>query len=153
MSHPTALLKRFWSKVDKKTTDGCWNWTGALKKGYGRFRMGGISEPQIPAHRAAYILKHGEISQELLVRHKCDNRRCVRPSHLALGTAKQNTGDAIARGRLAKGEKIPWSKLTEANVLEIRNSSETQKSLAARFGVCRTNISLVKRRKNWRHVS
>lgn len=86
--------KRFWSKVHI-TEDGCWEWTGCLfKKGYGCFGKNSY------AHRVAWILIHGsEIPAGKQICHSCDNRKCVRVSHLFLGSAKDNTQDMIAKGR------------------------------------------------------
>jgi len=95
---------RLWSRVEKLPGDGCWLWRGGINTaGYGfltlRDYQGGSRG--FRAHRLAYTLTTGEpIPEGLYLCHKCDNRRCVRPDHMFLGTARDNTWDAIAKGRL-----------------------------------------------------
>lgn len=96
----TSLLstgERFWRKVDK--TDGeCWNWTASTRNGYGTASFQGRHEY---AHRVAYRLTHGAIPDALVIRHRCDNRLCVRPDHLEVGTKADNSRDMVERGRSA----------------------------------------------------
>ena len=99
----------FWKRVRK--TDGCWEWRGT-KKGagsYGRYKHDGKMHR---AHRFAYVLTHGPIPDGLLVLHSCDNRGCVNPQHLRLGTAKDNVRDAVLRERMAN-TKLSWQKVRE----------------------------------------
>lgn len=95
-------VDRFWEKVEK--TEGCWNWTGAVYGGgYGNLNAG-PDGGYVRAHRFSYELHHGPIPHGQLVMHACDNRRCVNPAHLSLGTHRDNTRDAMAKGRLRVGE-------------------------------------------------
>lgn len=78
-------------------TDGCWEWTGArLPTGYGHVRWQG---KDALTHRLIWALCFGEIPGRLWVLHKCDNPPCCNPDHLFLGTPKNNTHDAISKGR------------------------------------------------------
>lgn len=99
--------KQFWARVRKGP--GCWTWLPHPTRKTPR-REGPISyaafcvpgQPNRPAHRVAYALTHGECPAKLLVRHRCDNKECVRPDHLELGTHWDNTQDAVRRGFLLK---------------------------------------------------
>lgn len=83
----------------------CWEWTGATYgNGYGQTRA--AWSPDDYAHRTAYILFRGDIPEGRLIRHKCDNRNCVNPDHLEIGTKKENNHDALARNPKACGRKL-----------------------------------------------
>ena len=86
----------FWSKVDMPSLLGCWNWTGYKIRGYGHTRWNGRYQY---AHRVSYQIAYGDIPEGLLVLHKCDNRSCVNPTHLYVGTHSDNMRDMIERGR------------------------------------------------------
>ena len=94
--------KRFWGKVNQ-AEEGCWLWQGTLlKQGYGCFKIAG---KMYKAHRVAYLYTEGAIPTGLILCHSCDNRRCVRPDHLFLGTCKDNMQDAVRKGRMATGDR------------------------------------------------
>lgn len=141
-------VERFWSKVDK--TGECWLWTGGTDKGdYGTFALpGGVS---VRCHRFSWELERGPIPTGLLVCHTCDTPRCVNPTHLFLGTPKDNTADMMTKGRSRFGRR-----LTEDNVREIRRlvaTGATRREVAERFGVSASAVGAIVARYRWSHVS
>lgn len=159
---------RFWSKVDKRGPDECWEWRGTKLKGYGRLRS---RVGQMWAHRVAWVIANGEIPNGLCVCHACDHRPCTNPAHLWLGTQRENRDDCTRKDRNARGkehgthtrpEKVcrgahnGAAKLTENDVREIRRLHAQggifQKSLAAQFGITRTNVGRIVLGKIWRHI-
>ena len=88
---PRPAEVRFWKKVNK--TEGCWLWTAAWMRGYGKFWSG---ERLVPAHRWAYEAEVGPIPEGLQLDHLCRNKRCVRPDHLEVVTGAENTRRALA---------------------------------------------------------
>lgn len=147
-----TVLERFMEKVHK--TDSCWIWVGGKNaKGYGSF---GGDEGVKSAHRYSWLLHKGAIPSGLHVLHTCDNPPCVNPSHLWLGTNKDNTNDKVKKGRHAHGSRSAFAKLTEELVVEIRKRYATEKisqrELADIYGVDHVNIGAAIRRASWKHV-
>lgn len=160
MTHKRSSEKhvkdRFWSKVE--FSDGCWVWKGSAREtGYGQFNNEGKI---VKAHRLAYEWIVGPIADGLYVCHHCDNRLCVRPDHLFLGTAKENMQDCVRKGRLvhvsAKGEDGGSAKLTWEQVREIRNTYASggisQPALAREYGVVQGTISNILLHKTWKEA-
>lgn len=148
-SRRVPIAYRLWSKVRKD--DGCWEWTGACGKtsGYGIISYQG---KQTQPHRVAWELTHGPIPDGIYVCHRCDNRLCVRPDHLFLGTPKENTADMIAKGRVARGERMPQTRLTPDDVRAIRESNENYKVIAARYGIGDMYVYEIRARRVWKHI-
>ena len=94
------VIARFFAKMQFDPNGGeCWLWKGAMNgKGYGTMKCSGCA---IPAHRIAYYLFKGERPPGKIICHTCDIRSCVNPKHLIAQTYKENTADAIRRGRMA----------------------------------------------------
>ena len=156
MPRPWAPAEqRFWENVDKTAT--CWNWKASYRSnGYGQF-MG------LAAHRYSWILHFGPVPGNMWVLHKCDNRQCVNPEHLFLGTAKDNFKDMRLKNRwihgTSKGEKNGLAKLNWESVNAIRrdyvkgNREFSYKALAKKYGVHKTNIMHVIKNRTWISVN
>lgn len=95
----TTFFDRFWSKVNKSGMDDCWEWTGALSKGYGIMGDGISFCGERRAHRVSWTLLNGSIPRGMMVLHTCDNPRCVNPWHMKLGTHDENMRDMVSKGR------------------------------------------------------
>lgn len=157
-----GFFDRHYDRIEVGAPTGCWLWNGeASRKGYGKVMARGKKRL---THREAYEATHGEGSAEgLVVRHRCDTPACVNPSHLEIGTIADNNRDMIERGRhryvAHKGEANGSAKLTEADVQAIRatyvpySDAHNQYVLAAAFGVDRSTIGQIIRRKIWVHAS
>ena len=144
----TKTEKRFWSKVDKGSE--CWVWTGALTNTkYGRMHLKGKSHL---AHRISYEMEYGAIPNRVHVCHTCDTPACVRPSHLFIGSQKENMADCKAKGRVNKGSSRPLAKLTELQIKDIRKDTRVQKEISKDYNIAQSQISRIKCRQAWKHV-
>lgn len=153
-----TLPKRFWSYVQK--TSKCWLWKGTrFNTGYGSIYTGSYTCSL--AHRVSWMLHRGEISDGMQINHRCDNRACVRPAHLYVGTQQENVDDAIARNRfvlpaIRRGEENNKAKLTAGQVRQIRKAhvdrTMTRAELAIRFNVTPHCIKAIVERRTWRHL-
>jgi len=126
------------------SASGCVEWTGSTdgKLGYGKLRWAGRMQY---AHRLAWVAANGPVPDALVVRHRCDNPRCVHVAHLELGTHKDNVGDQFARGRARRlqGELHPLARVTDAEAADIRlcvARGETQASVARRYRISGTSV-------------
>ncbi len=110
----------------------------------------------VKASRAVMLMKNPDLPDTVVVCHKCDNPACVRPSHLFLGTANDNVQDKVAKGRQAKGVSCAKAKLSEAKVLAIRSKKRLEgvsnATLAEMYGVTKTTIFCILKRRTWRHI-
>ncbi len=151
VSDEDLLKARIFNKCRMSDT-GCWIWTGPDNgKGYGVFYIGTKNRH---AHRISYEVFKGPIPEGLHILHACDNPACVNPAHLRTGTQKDNAIDRESRGRRdVRGERIGTSKLTEADVIEIRKSKLGQKALAEKYGVAPSHIWVIRAKKAWTHVT
>jgi len=160
------IMVRFFEKVNKTTH--CWIWTGLTnKKGYGRF---GVSRDRgmVLSHRFAWELLQGSIPDGMCVLHKCDNPPCVCPEHLFLGTRIDNNKDMEKKGRAnyiawkfmkpehrARGERIAKT-MTEESVRCLRREyaggGTSFVKLGKKFGIGKTTVENIVRRKKWAHV-
>lgn len=143
--------------IDRRMMDtllsDCVEWAGAKSKdGYGQKRMNGKVQY---VHRLAFEERHGR-KPVGVVRHACDNRLCYNADHLIEGTRADNSRDMVDRGRSLKGERQPNSRLTEAQVLAIKeacaNRTDTYRKIGEMFGVSDTTVRQIRDGKRWTHV-
>jgi hypothetical protein len=100
-----------------------------------------------------YTQKNGAIPKGMVIRHKCDNRKCINPDHFEIGTQRQNMQDMVERGRSLTGEKHPLVKLTEAQVIEIwERALKGECHLAKEYGVSYSTISKIRKGERWKHI-
>lgn len=147
-SRRIASDKIFLSNIDN--SKDCWIWKGVKNKGgYGR-----IGTKEL-ATRRSYKYFIGEIPKGKQVCHTCDNRICVNPNHLFLGSIGDNMRDRTSKGRQAKGSKIGNSILTEDMVYEIRKTrleGKSYKELMEKFNLSFYMIRCVCKNRQWNHV-
>lgn len=125
----------------------CLVWTGATDPGgYGHF---GLNRKTVLAHRISYTIFNGPIPEGMCVCHTCDNRRCIEPKHLFVGTKKDNAQDAVSKGRLKKNDvKLNWAKVDEIRQ-RYSEGGCTHRSLATEFGVCNATIWDIINHNHW----
>jgi hypothetical protein len=147
-SRKITSKKIFESNYEK--TDGCWNWKGVIGiRGYGRIGTTGL------AHRRSYEYTYGAIPKGMQVCHKCDNRKCVNPAHLFLGTNGDNLKDMTEKGRRARGSKMANSVLSDEIVLGIRRkrlSGCEYQVLADEYKISWYLVRCVCKNRQWKHV-
>ena len=160
-------IELFRARIIKTKT--CWFWSGLTRnRGYGATPYNGWTQA---AHRVSWQIHRGPIPKGICVLHKCDNPPCVRPSHLWLGSVKDNNVDAKLKGRTARGDKNGThlhperlqygeshhgSVLTEQKVKEIRQKAKLgviYDKLSEEYNIARSTISQVVRRQTWKNVT
>jgi hypothetical protein len=135
-------------KVDSIT--GCWLWTGKKEKdGYGVLIFDGI---RYSVHRESFKLWIGGLLKGKLVCHRCDTPSCFNPSHLFSGDDQDNKNDAVKKRRHAFGERINGCKLTEAQVLLIRNDRRKGPFVALDYSVSCSTVSMIRTGKRWGYL-
>lgn len=153
----TNIKDRFETKFIICNT-GCWEWTACkAPNGYGKISIKGKSWY---AHRLSWsIYKSEQLIPEIFVCHKCDNRGCVNPEHLFLGTALDNSRDMIQKNRMnirpifsCSSEKHYRSKLTNEQAVFIRTSTLKTSELAKRFNVHMTTVQRIRSGSTFRDI-
>ena len=142
----------FWRQVDRSAgSDGCWPWRGARHRqrgSYGAVRWDG---EVVAAHRVAFMLTKRPLAVGEHVRHTCDNPPCCNPAHLLAGSQEDNWADARERSRLGRRE-VRFNDAEIVAIREARARGELTRTLAERYGVSRSLISLIVNRKAYRRV-
>jgi len=145
------------------TMNDCIEWGGLTNdRGYGLVRIDGR---RVRVHRLAWERVYGPIPDGMSILHRCDNPPCHNVDHLFLGTQAENVIDMDSKGRRGTrlgitqpgtpGESHPRHKLTDADVLDIRDqyaNGATQVALARQYGVAQKSISRIVRREAWPHL-
>lgn len=164
-----SLLEKLESNFIPEPNSGCWIWTAGWfnTTGYGAVSIGSKT---IGAHRAAYEVYVGAIPKGMCVLHRCDQRLCVNPKHLWIGTHADNAADRQRKGRGGRsfggrngmrlhpesapsGSRNGQARLTEENVLSMRAEvGKTHARLAAEYRVSPALVGLILSRKRWRHI-
>lgn len=144
-------IERFIEKINHNPETGCWEWTAWVNNwGYGFFY--GSRKSRL-AHRASYELFCGEIPDKMHVLHKCDNPKCVRPSHLFLGTELDNKRDMVEKKRQAYGERNGKSKVNQEIIKTIRERRDLKlREVSEMFGISIMQASRIRRGLQWRHI-
>ncbi len=139
------MQKRFWAKVDK--SGECWEWTACLnEKGYGMFGIG--TKRLDRAHRISYRMLVEEIPKGLFVCHRCDNPKCVNPSHLFLGTNRENVEDMHAKGRNSPPPPMGgWNKFDWAPEVVARFGVESDAAIGRSIGVSKHAVQRERKRR------
>lgn len=137
---------RFWEKVYIPEGDGCWEWTGAVKEtGYGVLKIPGENR-LIRAHVFSFELHYGPKQEDLWVLHRCDNRKCVRPDHLFLGTHEDNMADMAKKGRNRTDKVFLLKEARERLVCRYNQGGLSHSDLAAEFGISLSTVRRMLRR-------
>lgn len=147
VGRPKLPLERVWDRV-LATPTGCWVWQGAVGRcGYGVIQDG---RRTATTHRVAYELAHGPIPQGMSVCHTCDNKVCVNPAHLFLGTPRDNTQDMMRKDR--DGRSVPFRLIAPDGSL---HEGIGLSRFAARYGLTPQSLGCVlagkyRTHKGWR---
>ena len=157
MGHITDpyVLARFFSRVDYGPSSECWEWTHDQNStGYGKFSL---KDRTVLAHRVSFEIFGAKVPQGKVVCHSCDNRLCVNPAHLWLGTQSDNLLDAVAKGRMYRpntdADNNGNTKLTWDDVRGIRaqvGAGIRQKDIANAYGVSPSTIYNIIHHQTWK---
>lgn len=153
---------RFFSKIRPGLEGQCWEWAGShMPNGYTSFQLDRTTIGRgktVLGHRYMYEYVYGPMPEGMCVCHRCDNRGCVNPTHMFMGTRKDNAHDAVRKGRNSRGSVNGMSILTESDIPRLRTlittgPRGTQRRLAREHGISESSMSQMIHGKTWRHVT
>ena len=145
----SSLEPRFWSKVDKLDQHECWYWKASIDiNGYGQFlvnkgQLGNKTTTMAKAHRVAWMLTHGDIPKGMYLCHTCDMPSCVNPTHLFLGTQKDNMQDCVAKKRHGYGTvglPLVYTVEKRKRIFEAYKNGTRIEDITDRFGISRSHL-------------
>jgi hypothetical protein len=157
-----SVIDNFHARAEINLVTGCWIWTGGHKGNYKGKKDYGIfgntektGKKYQTAHRVSWLIHYGEIPDDMMVCHKCDNPRCCNPTHLFLGTQLDNMADMVQKGRhkYPTGTQVHTNRLSENDVFSIRaclSSGESIKKISKKFNVSDTTIRYIESGKSWK---
>ena len=155
MEIPLDLIDRFNAKWKLNSRTECWEWIAATwGSGYGQIKWP-RARKQVQAHRLSFLIHKGDIPKGRCVLHRCDNRLCVNPEHLFLGSKLDNARDMVSKRRHCFGEKQGASKLSETEVraaLALIASGMPQIRVAEMMNISPMQVSRIKRGERWGHI-
>jgi hypothetical protein len=131
----------------------CWNCVSHAKpKNRGKYPVLSRGGKFYRMSRYIFEIENGYIDKDKFVMHICDNPECINPSHLKLGTPKENTADMIQKKRKPVGEKVSAAKLTEKQVIKIFNDKRSYNTIAKEYGVSKKAIINIRHGRSWKHL-
>lgn len=129
-------------------TQGCILGHQNNKRGYQHaYVKGPTGDSSRTYNRVLWEMRFGPIPEGMIVRHMCDNPRCINHEHLQLGTVKDNTDDMMKRGRWAGGRPPMFTREQAEQIKDRIRKGESQRSIAEELGCSQGIISWIWRDK------